>query len=189
MKKERQIKITLTTERTISIRSSRWAVALCEGCGKDARMMTPGQAALLTGISSREVYQRVETGEVHFAETSEGLLMICLDSFLKYESAQGELATEAESLSDESTRNPEDIELRSDAEERDRRQPAAQDEAAIKTAARKCSAKIKCAVNNILSLIRGANDPLNRLPPTTKTMSKIRKARLTSGRRFFTSPY
>ena len=96
MKKERRTQITLQTERSISIKSSRALTALCEQCGREVQMFTPGQAALVSGLSSREVYRRVEAGEVHFTETVEGLLLVCLDSLLGYQPSQGELVAETE---------------------------------------------------------------------------------------------
>jgi hypothetical protein len=33
------------------------------------------------GLSSRKIHRLVETGEVHFAETPTGALLICPDSF------------------------------------------------------------------------------------------------------------
>ena len=96
MKKERRMEITLRTERRISIKSSRALTALCEHCGRQVQMFTPGQAALVSGLSAREVYHRVEAGEVHFTETVEGLLLVCLDSLLGYQPSQGELAAETE---------------------------------------------------------------------------------------------
>lgn len=96
LKKERRTEITLKTERTISIKSSRALTALCEACGREVQMFTPGQAALITGLSSREVYHRVEMGEVHFMETVEGLLLVCLDSLLNHHTTALEAATESE---------------------------------------------------------------------------------------------
>jgi hypothetical protein len=95
VKKERRTEITLQTERTISIKSSRALTALCEQCGREVQMFTPGQAALISGLSSREVYHRVETSEVHFTETVEGLLLVCLDSLLGYQPPQAMLAAES----------------------------------------------------------------------------------------------
>jgi hypothetical protein len=40
----------------------------------------PEQAAILTGISAREIYRRLEIGRIHFTETSLGSLLICLNS-------------------------------------------------------------------------------------------------------------
>ena len=59
-------------------------------------MFTPGQAALISGLSSREVYHRVEVGEVHFMETVEGLLLVCLDSLLSYQATPLELMADSE---------------------------------------------------------------------------------------------
>jgi excisionase family DNA binding protein len=43
-------------------------------------MIAPDEAATLAGISSRTVYRWVETQSIHFTETHDGLLLICLDS-------------------------------------------------------------------------------------------------------------
>jgi hypothetical protein len=96
VKKERRTEIILQTERRISIKSSRALTALCERCGREVQMFTPGQAALISGLSAREVYHRVEGGDVHFTETVEGLLLVCLDSLLGYQPGQGELITEGQ---------------------------------------------------------------------------------------------
>ncbi len=58
-------------------------------------MFTPGQAALISGLSSRDVYHRVEVGAVHFTETVEGLLLVCLDSLLDSHPSPGELPDES----------------------------------------------------------------------------------------------
>lgn len=80
MKKEKRVEITLTTERTISIRSNRAIVALCSRCEKHVRWAAPDLAAFLSGLSAREVYRRVESHSAHFAETGEGMLLVCLNS-------------------------------------------------------------------------------------------------------------
>jgi hypothetical protein len=98
VKKERRTEITIKTERSISIKSSRALTALCEQCGRQVQMFTPGQAALISGLSSRVVYHRVEMGEVHFMETVEGLLLVCLDSLLGYNAAILESAAESETV-------------------------------------------------------------------------------------------
>ena len=43
-------------------------------------MMTVQGAVVATGASSREIHRRVEAGAVHFAETVEGLLLVCPNS-------------------------------------------------------------------------------------------------------------
>jgi len=59
-------------------------------------MFTPGQTALISGLTAREVYRRVEAGEVHFIETIEGLVLVCFDSLLGYIPARVEVVTETE---------------------------------------------------------------------------------------------
>ena len=71
-------------------------------------MFTPGQAALISGLSSREVYHRVEMGEVHFMETVEGLLLVCLDSLLSHHATALELTAESE-VDGESPRQLQDV--------------------------------------------------------------------------------
>ncbi len=55
-------------------------VARCETCGDDVAMVTVEQAAVMKGVSSRVIYQSVESGHLHFAETSDGFLLVCLNS-------------------------------------------------------------------------------------------------------------
>ena len=45
-------------------------------------MITPEHAAQIAGVNARKIYVCVENGNLHFAETPEGLLLICLDSLL-----------------------------------------------------------------------------------------------------------
>ena len=41
-------------------------------------MLTPEEAARLTGASTRDIYRRVEAGLIHFTEIPEGGLFVCL---------------------------------------------------------------------------------------------------------------
>jgi len=80
---KRRIEITTETSEVVVIRRppepvSEW----CELCRERVGMVRPEQAAILAGISWREVSRRVEAGTVHFNETPDGLLLICLKSLL-----------------------------------------------------------------------------------------------------------
>lgn len=77
MKATRSIEITVEREDILLIRKPlrRDRCAVC-GCP----MLTLEEAIPLTGESSRAIHRRVETGQIHFAETEEGTLSICLDS-------------------------------------------------------------------------------------------------------------
>ena len=54
----------------------RW----CERCAAQGQWITPDAAALLTNQDTRSIYRRVESGSLHFAETSEAGALVCLGS-------------------------------------------------------------------------------------------------------------
>lgn len=72
--------ITVEAERLLVITSRRKLVAQCMECGGPSRLVTVEQAAALTRISARVAYRMVEAHQVHFMETTEGALLICLNS-------------------------------------------------------------------------------------------------------------
>lgn len=43
-------------------------------------MLPADQAAILFRLSSRTIHRMVEEGKLHFTETPDGLLLICLNS-------------------------------------------------------------------------------------------------------------
>ena len=43
-------------------------------------MVTPAQAAVIARVSVRDINRRVEAGEVHFLETTQGALLVCISS-------------------------------------------------------------------------------------------------------------
>ncbi|MCA1592724.1 MAG: helix-turn-helix domain-containing protein [Acidobacteria bacterium] len=55
----------------------------CAGCGGTATMVTPEDAATLVGTGARSIYRLVESGEIHWAEGPETLVLICLCSLLE----------------------------------------------------------------------------------------------------------
>ena len=52
--------------------------AYCSQCKKMTRMATPKTAAVLTGISEREVFRLIEGNEVHFIENAR--ILVCIES-------------------------------------------------------------------------------------------------------------
>ena len=84
MKTTRSIEISVETDEVFLIRRlGGQMVAGCPECGRGATMVTPNEASRLTGISCREISRRVEAGRVHFSETTDGLLFVCINSFCK----------------------------------------------------------------------------------------------------------
>ncbi len=78
---KRRTEITIE-QRRIVLLSKRGTVAptWCDACAARVKMVSPEEAALLAGVSSRTIYRRVETGQLHFTETQQGLLLICVNS-------------------------------------------------------------------------------------------------------------
>jgi hypothetical protein len=84
-------KRTKTTEITVErsevvvvLRAKKTVYARCEACGARMRMLTPEEASEAAGVSTRTIYRGAEAGKVHFTETAEGKLFVCLSSLLKW---------------------------------------------------------------------------------------------------------
>jgi len=60
--------------------SSRPARTMCPVCGRDVPMISPEQAARIARVSTRTIYAWLEAGKVHFLDTPEASLLICMDS-------------------------------------------------------------------------------------------------------------
>lgn len=52
----------------------------CPRCEQEVTVLTAETAAQVGGLSRREIYRRVESGELHFNETAEGVVQVCLTS-------------------------------------------------------------------------------------------------------------
>ncbi|MBI4470514.1 MAG: hypothetical protein HY650_14455 [Acidobacteria bacterium] len=86
MRTKRRKTITIDTDREVVIRQYRNATkAWCNGCGRQTAMLAAKEAAALTGVTQRTTCRWVEAGRLHFTETSDGGLLICLKSMLKDE--------------------------------------------------------------------------------------------------------
>ena len=75
--------ITVETERLLIIRRRYQAVEeWCDGCGELALMIRPDQAAAVTGRTLRTIFTDIETGRLHFRESADGMVLICLNALL-----------------------------------------------------------------------------------------------------------
>lgn len=52
----------------------------CDACGAEAEFASPDAAAVLLHTTTRALYRLVEAAAVHFIESPDGLLLICLRS-------------------------------------------------------------------------------------------------------------
>lgn len=81
MLKKRVTIISVERERVVEIRwRGRARESLCGQCGREARMLTPEEAAVVVGIGLPGIYGLLEAGRLHFTKTTEGLVLVCLDS-------------------------------------------------------------------------------------------------------------
>jgi hypothetical protein len=84
MRKKTRTEITIETSRVMVIRQRPTSVrAWCHRCRKPVKMTTADEAASAAGVTSRAIYRWVEAEMVHFRETPEGRLLICLNSLPK----------------------------------------------------------------------------------------------------------
>ena len=81
MTTKRRVRITVETERVLAIRKSKAPLASwCERCGSEVRRLTPDEAAALARTSVRAIYRKLEAERLHFKETDDGWILICLNS-------------------------------------------------------------------------------------------------------------
>ena len=81
MKKKTRTEITIETDEVFVVtQTGDKDFAWCAECKKPARTLTVKQAAAIAGVSTSAIRGRVDTGEVHFVETAERGMQICLNS-------------------------------------------------------------------------------------------------------------
>jgi hypothetical protein len=83
MKRKKTTEIIVEREQVLVVRrldgkEPRW----CAECKEQAQMVSIDEAAILTCLSARAIYRRVEAGQIHFVETDDGLLLICAVALL-----------------------------------------------------------------------------------------------------------
>lgn len=85
MKQKTQIEIELTETIAYSRRSERFET-FCPNCQSLVEMATPQIAAILSRLTEREIYQLVETENIHFIETER--VLVCLSSLAEFKKNQ-----------------------------------------------------------------------------------------------------
>lgn len=80
VKVKKKTRITLETDQVLVMRQCRSVTAWCSGCAAQTQWVTPEMAAAASGLSLRKVFRQVEGDLLHFRETADGLLLICLNS-------------------------------------------------------------------------------------------------------------
>lgn len=85
MSTKKRTTITIETERVLIIsrragRRGRAVPTWCVECGARVELVSPEVAAAVAEVSPRTIYRWVETDRLHFTETAESTLLICLNS-------------------------------------------------------------------------------------------------------------
>lgn len=78
---KRRTVTTIQTHEVLTVKRRSGVTALlpsCAACPGGAWMLTPQEAARSAGVSQLTIYRWVEDGSVHFAETADGGLFVCL---------------------------------------------------------------------------------------------------------------
>jgi hypothetical protein len=78
---KRRIEIIVEQHRFLSVSMRRIsAVGWCVPCGQKVQMVTAEDAARIASVTARTIYRRTETGQLHFIESQEGVLLVCTRS-------------------------------------------------------------------------------------------------------------
>jgi hypothetical protein len=82
------MRITVENERLLVVSQRQGSESWCQDCNGKARMLRPGEAAALADVSDRTIFRQIESRRLHFTETSDGAVLICLNSLLKQTRAE-----------------------------------------------------------------------------------------------------
>lgn len=76
--------ISFEIEETIILKQGGKLIReFCPLCDMDADLVSPDIVALVTGVSEREIFRRIEAREVHFFERPQ--IYVCLNSLAAIE--------------------------------------------------------------------------------------------------------
>jgi hypothetical protein len=80
--KRTRTKTLIRVERRerITVRAVRLEVLWCWRCAMKVSVLTADEAAALLKTTTRDIFLRVESGEVHFRETESGSILVCSNS-------------------------------------------------------------------------------------------------------------
>jgi hypothetical protein len=83
MQRSRRTEITIEVDRVITVSRRHQAAGLwCSACGEEALMLTPDEATSVSRLSTRAIFKMIDTEQIHFSETTSGLIRLCLTSLV-----------------------------------------------------------------------------------------------------------
>lgn len=78
--KKTKTEVTLDIQEQVGIRAHGIRVADCPVCRSEVRMIPTNEAAMIAKVKARDIYEFVNSGQLHFTEDSYGRLYICSES-------------------------------------------------------------------------------------------------------------
>jgi hypothetical protein len=87
--KKRKTSISIETRRVLWLRKQRNCKLWCPECGEETSMLNIDDTARQAHISTRELCYWINGNRIHFTETSDGLLLVCLNGLRKLRSIDG----------------------------------------------------------------------------------------------------
>ncbi len=79
--RKRKTEITFEMcEETVLRGINRGVIGRCAKCPGDSLMVTPEMVHQSVGVAVRNVWQAIESEQVHYVETVNGELLVCLES-------------------------------------------------------------------------------------------------------------
>jgi hypothetical protein len=79
----KRTQITIETNSVLIVRRMRSSRTWCPECAREVDAVGLDDATALTGMTHPAFRECVATGKWHFSVTSDGALLICLDSLMK----------------------------------------------------------------------------------------------------------
>ena len=81
MRIKRKTEVVVQTHQVTTVHLTRQSIcAWCGACRAAVLMLTPDEAAAVALCTGRDIYRRVDAGELHYLETDDGALLICVNS-------------------------------------------------------------------------------------------------------------
>jgi len=96
MKITRKREIILERTRSVTIRfGDESGEIFCPVCEELIRFITVDQAATISEMTAREIFRLVEDERIHFQETKQGRLLVCLASLINPPENDGHFLSKA----------------------------------------------------------------------------------------------
>src|SRR5687768_11829950 len=77
----RKTAVVVHTHQVTKVHLTRQSIrAWCQPCRAEVLMLTPDEAAAITQSTARDIYRRVEAGELHSIESDDGASRVCVNS-------------------------------------------------------------------------------------------------------------